>query len=96
MAIKDHSIMVPGKNRGDVLMFTLSTCGWCMKTKQLLKDMGVEYKYIDVDLLDDEGLSDIDDMFGKWNPKRSFPTIVINNKKCIVGFQEEELRKLLK
>jgi hypothetical protein len=32
----------------------------------------------------------------KWNPKCSFPTIVINDKKCIVGFKEDEIKEALK
>jgi glutaredoxin-like protein NrdH len=29
----------------------------------------------------------------KWNPACSFPTIVIDDKKCIVGFKEDEIRE---
>jgi glutaredoxin-like protein NrdH len=32
----------------------------------------------------------------KWNPKGSFPTLVIRNEKGIVGFREEEIREALK
>ena len=31
----------------------------------------------------------------KWNPKCSFPTIVINDKKVIVGFKEDEIIEAL-
>jgi len=27
----------------------LSTCGWCKKTKQFLRENDVEYEYLDVD-----------------------------------------------
>ena len=76
-------------------MFTLSTCGWCMKTKKLLNDLGVEYNYIDVDLLDEKSLKEVEKEFGRWNPKRSFPTIVLNNKRCIIGYQEDDIRKFV-
>jgi hypothetical protein len=29
----------------------------------------------------------------KWNPRLSFPTIVIDGSKVIIGFREEEIRK---
>jgi glutaredoxin len=93
MPIKDYAKKVAGKKKDEILMFTLSTCVWCMKTKKLLKDLGVEYSYIDVDLLDEKGLKEIDKEFRQWNPKQSFPTIVLNNKRSIIGFQEEEIRK---
>jgi len=31
----------------------------------------------------------------KWNPSVSFPTMVINNERCIVGFKDEEIRQAL-
>ncbi len=31
----------------------------------------------------------------KWNPLCSFPTLIINNKKCIVGYQPDEIKKEL-
>jgi hypothetical protein len=32
----------------------------------------------------------------KWNPDGSFPTLVLNDSKCIVGFKEPEIRQALK
>jgi len=93
MSIKEYAKKVTGKKIGEIFMFTLSTCVWCMKTKKFLKDLGIKYSYIDVDLLDEQGLKDIDKEFSHWNPKHSFPTIVINNERSILGFQEEEIRK---
>jgi hypothetical protein len=29
----------------------------------------------------------------RFNPKCSFPTVVINGEKCIVGFREEQLKE---
>ncbi len=31
----------------------------------------------------------------KWNPLCTFPTIVIDNKKCITGFKEDQLKQEL-
>ena len=45
---------VPGENRGDVMLYALSTCAWCRKTKELLRKLGVEFRYIDIDLLEGE------------------------------------------
>ena len=86
---------VKGVNRGEILLYALSTCVWCGKTKKLLKDMGVEFSFIDVDLLEGEDKKTIEEAIKKWNPKCSFPTLVINNKKCIVGFKEDEIRQAL-
>jgi hypothetical protein len=31
----------------------------------------------------------------KWNPRRSFPTVVINEEKCIVGYKEDDIKEAL-
>lgn len=87
---------VPGKNLGHIILYALSTCPWCKKTKQLLSDMGVEYDYADVDLMTADEKDKTMRIVEKWNPRCSFPTLVINDNKCIIGFQEDEIRKALK
>uniref|UniRef100_A0A7V0Z3R9 Glutaredoxin family protein n=1 Tax=candidate division WOR-3 bacterium TaxID=2052148 RepID=A0A7V0Z3R9_UNCW3 len=87
---------ITGKNRGKIMLYALSTCIWCRKTKNLLNQLGVEYSYIDVDLLDSDEKEKIKKEIEKWNPACSFPTIVINDEKCIVGFKENEIKELLK
>ena len=86
---------VEGKNKGDVVLYALSTCGWCKKTRMLLEEMEVEYYYIYVDLLEGDERQEIIEQLKKWNPQLSFPTIVINNEECIVGFNEDKVRENL-
>ena len=85
---------VEGENKGKIMLYALSTCGWCRKTKELLNELGVEYEYIYVDLLEDEDEDTAMDEVKKWNPRLSFPTLVIDDK-CIVGFKEDEIREAL-
>lgn len=86
---------VEGKNKGNITLYALSTCGWCRKTKELLNRLGIEYYYIDVDLLEGSDKSEVMSEIERLNPNRSFPTIVINNEICVVGFNESELRRAL-
>ncbi len=86
---------VTGKNKGKITLYALSTCGWCNKTKELLREMGVEFSYIYVDLLEGQEREDTLNTMEKWNPRGSFPTLVINDNVCIVGFREEEIREAL-
>jgi glutaredoxin-like protein NrdH len=87
---------VEGKNAGKVMLYALSTCPWCRKTKTLLGEMGVSYDYVDVDHLEGKDREDTLDTIRKWNPACSFPTIVINDTKCIVGFAENDIKQALK
>lgn len=86
---------VEGKNVADIMLYTLSTCIWCKKTKQLLKELGVEYSYIDVDVLTTEEKRNVSEEIEKWNAAVSFPTLVLNNKEVILGFQPEEIKEKL-
>jgi glutaredoxin-like protein NrdH len=87
--------IVNGKNKGKLVLYALSTCGWCKKTRMLLEDLGVEYNYIYVDLLEVEERKEIIEQVKKWNPQLSFPTLVVNDEKCIVGFNEDEVKETL-
>ena len=87
---------VSGKNLGKIVLYALSTCPWCNKTKKLLNDLGLDYYYTNVDLLNEEEKAKVMNTVEKWNPGCSFPTLVINDSKCIVGFKEDEIRKALK
>jgi glutaredoxin len=84
---------VSGKNKGTIMLYALSTCGWCAKTKELLRELGIEFDYTFVDLLEGKEQDDAMNTVERFNPAGSFPTLVINNKKGIVGFREQEIRE---
>ncbi len=88
---------VPGKNKAHhVKIYTLSTCGWCKKTKALLKALDVEYEYVDVDTLTGDDYIEATDEVKKFNPHRSYPTIVIDHgKHVILGFKDDEIKEKL-
>jgi glutaredoxin-like protein NrdH len=87
---------VEGQDKGHVVLYALSTCVWCRKTKNLLNDLRVEYYYVDADLLHGEEKETMMEEMKQWNPKCSFPTLVVNNKTCIVGYKEDEIKEILK
>lgn len=77
-----------------VKMYTLSTCSHCRATKKFLDDCEVRYEFTDLDLLDGEERMAILEDVKKWNPRCSFPTIIIGDK-VIVGFREDQIREAL-
>jgi glutaredoxin len=86
---------VKGKKKGKIILYALSTCGWCAKTKDLLRELKVDFDYTYVDLLEGKEQDDAMTEVEKWNPKGSFPTLVIRDKKGIIGFKEDEIREAL-
>jgi len=87
--------LVKGRKKGDVVFYGLSTCTWCKKTKALLDELGVEYKYIYADLASEEDRKEAREEVKKWKSLVHFPLIVIDNKKMIPKYDEEEIRKEL-
>ena len=77
-----------------VKMFTLSTCSHCKATKRLLGECGIQFDFTDVDKLDGEERQAILAEVRKFNPRCSFPTIIIGDK-VIVGHKEDEIREAL-
>lgn len=88
---------VPGKKKvHHVKIYTLSTCGWCKKTKELLKALDVEYEYVDVDTLTGNDYTEANEEVKKYNPYRTYPTIVIDDgKHVILGFKDKEIKEKL-
>lgn len=84
---------VEGENKGRVIAYTLSTCVWCKKTKKLLNELGVEYYYVDVDLLDGDLKQQAKKEVKRLNPRGSYPTIVVDSEKVITGHDAVEIKK---
>lgn len=95
MAYEEYVKHISGKKVGNIFMFAISTCGWCKKTKTFLGDLGVDYYYVDVDLLPEDEKEEAQEEIKKWNPSLSFPTVVLDNKNCVVGYRPEELKEKL-
>jgi len=78
----------------EVKIFSLSTCSHCKATKKFIDGCTIKYEFVDVDLLKgDERKAIIEDV-KKFNPRCSFPTIIIGDK-VIVGFKEKEIKEAL-
>ena len=92
---KEQGDHVSGIDRGKVVMYGLSTCVWCRKTKKLLTDLGVDFDFIYVDKLEGDEEEQVVEEIRHFNPSISFPTTVINGEKAIVGFREKETREAL-
>ena len=77
-----------------VKIYSLSTCSHCKSTKKMLSDCTIQYDVVDVDtFVGDERAAILEDV-KKFNPKCSFPTIIIGNT-VIVGFKEKEIKEAL-
>lgn len=91
-----QTIKVQGKNnKHQIVLYALSTCGWCRKEKQLLRDNNIEFEYVDIDLCSDEDYDKIRDDILNRGGRFSFPTIIVDDKILITGFKEDQIRETL-
>jgi len=83
---------VEGQAQEEIVLYTLSTCMWCRMTKSLLSQIGVAYSYVDVDTLEGAEQDRAKAEIKRWNPSGSYPTIIIDDREVISGYDEAELR----
>ena len=77
-----------------VKIYSLSTCSHCKATKKYLGDCSIKYEFVDVDLLEGDERKAILEDVKKFNPRCSFPTIIIGEK-VIVGYKETKIKEAL-
>ena len=66
-------IHVKGKKKQKIVLYALSTCQWCRKTKNLLDELGLDYFFADVDLAETGDRKEIVEEIKKYNSSVSFP-----------------------
>jgi glutaredoxin len=89
-------VKVEGENRNhDVFIYALSTCGWCKKTKQFLKENKVEYEFLDVDTAtSEERRAAIKHLQEKKVPL-GFPVTIVDDETVISGYNPGALKEAL-
>jgi glutaredoxin len=78
-----------------VLLYALSTCIWCKKTRQLLEDEGIAFDFVYVDLVDPDERREIRARIRELSSSTSFPATIIDDKDCIVGFKPDKIKRRL-
>ncbi|OGQ95192.1 MAG: NrdH-redoxin [Deltaproteobacteria bacterium RIFOXYD12_FULL_57_12] len=78
----------------NVTLYSLSTCSHCKATKRFLDECTIQYRATDVDLLGREERAAVLEEVRRFNPRCSFPTIIIGDT-VIVGFKEKEIKEAL-
>jgi len=93
---KMQTVKVQGRNnRHRILVYGISTCGWCKRAKKFLNDNNVEFEYVDIDLCSWEDKNKIrKDIQNRGGPL-AYPTIIVDNKILLTGASSDKLREVL-
>jgi len=87
---------VPGRhNEHKVIFYGLSTCIWCKRTRQFFENQGIAFDYIYVDLLSGQEQEEVLAQVRRWNLSMSFPTIVVDDSRVVIGYNPEQIKEIL-
>jgi glutaredoxin len=82
-------------DRGEVVLYALSTCVWCKKTRKLLEEeLGVTYDYEYVDLATPDRRDEIEAGILARVGRTAYPTICTPDE-CVTGYRPDDIRRLL-
>ena len=76
------------------MMYTLSTCPWCKKTKQWFNDHNVPFDFVDYDKAGKDEQKVIQEKVKNENLSLSFPIVYIDGK-VIQGYNPDKYDSML-
>jgi len=77
------------KKNNKVILFTSTSCSWCHKVKEYLRQNGIRFKDVDVSK-DKSAMEDVVRKTGQMG----VPVLLINNKP-VIGFDKHKIDRLL-
>ncbi|MGC9521706.1 MAG: glutaredoxin family protein [Anaerolineae bacterium] len=87
---------VPGShNTHKVLLYALSTCIWCRKTRQLLEDEDIEFDFVYVDLVDADEREAAREHIRRFSDRTSFPATIFDDEDIIIGYKPDAIKERL-
>jgi ferredoxin-thioredoxin reductase catalytic subunit/glutaredoxin len=75
-----------------IVLYSLTTCGFCQAIKKMLDDLAVAHLCVQADELTGEEKKQALRDLRKVNPKCSFPTVVVDDA-VIVGYKVQEIKE---
>ena len=76
------------------VMYTLHTCRHCSRLKEYLAARGVFIQEVYLDDFAQPARKAILETLKTYNPRCSFPTLVLPDGRLVIGFREDEVKEL--
>ena len=82
----------PGENKDwKIKLYVLSRGGFGRRALDFLKNQSIEFEYVFVDELDEKDADELrEKLKEKYGRHVSYPFLIIDDKRCLVGFDETE------
>ena len=97
-AIDTLDFTVEELSRGDhtLTIYALSTCAFCKRAIQFLKDQDISFRYIYLDKIDLVVKTRVkSELKSKYDNIPVFPVLVIDDQRALSGFNEDRWRSEL-
>ncbi len=78
------------KKEHDLVLFAISTCPHCRSARNFLDSNDIAYRFVYLDLLKGDEQRQVLGKAEQYNPRKSFPTLVIDDDQVLVGFTEQD------
>ncbi|MEI6079420.1 MAG: glutaredoxin family protein [bacterium] len=79
------------KCKNELVVYALSTCGFCHRALKFLKEHSFKFKYVYYDELEPEVQEQIEKQLrDQFNRSLSFPFLVIDCKRFLIGFNQDK------
>ena len=77
------------------VFYGLSTCVWCKRTRKFLEEQDITFDFVYIDKLKDKEREEAIEQVRCWNSAVSFPTVVVGEDQCVVGYKPEKIKEAL-
>ena len=82
------------KNSREVVVFALSTCGFCARGLAFLRTNNIKFSYVYVDKMDPAAKEQVKkELMDKYKERVVFPYLILDSTKVVTGFVEETWKK---
>lgn len=82
-----------GKTERNLTMYSLSTCAFCKRAMDFLRDRDVAFRYVQLDKINPMVKATVkSELKKKYDNLPVFPVLVINDERALSGFNEEKWR----
>ncbi len=92
---KEYDILINPGQDGKPVLYDLTTCNHCVRVHEFLMKHKIEHHDISVDLFEGEARRNIVEKIKTYNPRISFPTLVMPDGKVVIGYREKLLMETL-
>lgn len=84
------------RKQHSVVVYALSTCGFCKRALGFLKNNDVDFQYVYVDNLPADVKTSVkQELRERYQIRELFPTLIVDDSKATTGFDPEEWQRQL-